>query len=97
MYNLSEAGNPPQQRFIDPIKDRYPTLPFYDERAFEDMANLMGAANGISGRAVLRIFAERAPSGLFELGVAEHERNHSPLRHRPSHPAHDIVVASSRD
>lgn len=37
MYYLSEAGNPPQQRFIDPIKDRYPTLPFYDERAFEDM------------------------------------------------------------
>ena len=30
MYYLSEAGSPPQQRFIDPINDRYPTLPFYD-------------------------------------------------------------------
>jgi hypothetical protein len=37
MYYLSEAGSPPQQRFIDPVNDRYPTLPFYDERHFEDM------------------------------------------------------------
>lgn len=37
MYYLSEAASPPKQRFVDPIKDRYPTLPFYDERAFEDM------------------------------------------------------------
>jgi hypothetical protein len=43
MYNLSEADNPPQQRFIDPIKDRYPTLPFYDERAFEDMHAIFSA------------------------------------------------------
>ncbi|WP_148861332.1 DUF1254 domain-containing protein [Marinobacter fonticola] len=37
MYYLSEAENPPQQTFIDPSEDRYPTLPFYDERHFEDM------------------------------------------------------------
>jgi hypothetical protein len=37
MYYLSEAGNPPQQRFIDPINDRYPTLPHYDEHHFDDM------------------------------------------------------------
>ncbi|HEV7317184.1 MAG TPA: DUF1214 domain-containing protein [Ensifer sp.] len=37
MYPLSEAGNPPQQRFVDPINDRYPTLPFFDERFFEDL------------------------------------------------------------
>ncbi len=41
MYYLSEAGNPPEQRFVDPIDDRYPTLPFYDERHFEDMAEIM--------------------------------------------------------
>ncbi|MFK0278631.1 DUF1254 domain-containing protein [Ensifer sp. NPDC090286] len=41
MYYLSEAGNPPQQRFVDPINDRYPTLPFYDERHFEDMADII--------------------------------------------------------
>jgi hypothetical protein len=37
MYYLSEADNPPKQRFIDPINERYATLPFYDERHFEDM------------------------------------------------------------
>jgi hypothetical protein len=37
MYFFSEAGNPPKQKFIDPINDRYPTLPFYDERHFDDI------------------------------------------------------------
>src|SRR5262249_36084640 len=41
MYYLSEAANPPQQKFIDPSKMRYPTLPFYDERHFEDMHAIM--------------------------------------------------------
>src|SRR5262249_22399177 len=41
MYYLSEAGNPPQQKFIDPYNDRYPTLPFYDERHFDDMHAIM--------------------------------------------------------
>ena len=41
MYYLSEAGNPPQQRFIDPINQRYPTLPFYDARYFQDMHDIM--------------------------------------------------------
>lgn len=37
MYYLSEAGNPPKQKFVDPLHERYPTLPFYDGRHFEDM------------------------------------------------------------
>src|SRR5215470_9061881 len=37
MYYLSEAAIPPQQKFIDPVNARYPTLPFYDERHFDDM------------------------------------------------------------
>lgn len=37
MYYLSEAGSPPQQRFVDPLKQRYPTLPIYDERYFDDV------------------------------------------------------------
>src|SRR5262249_14225793 len=41
MYYLSEAGNPPQQKFVDPINQRYPTLPFYDERHSEDMQAIM--------------------------------------------------------
>src|SRR5215831_19462469 len=41
MYYLSEAANPPQQKFIDPYNDRYPTLPFYDERHFDDMHAIM--------------------------------------------------------
>jgi hypothetical protein len=41
MYHLSEAGDPPPQRFVDPIDERYPTLPFYDGRHFEDMHAIM--------------------------------------------------------
>jgi len=41
MYALSQAANPPRQRFIDPINDRYATLPFYDERHFEDMWSII--------------------------------------------------------
>jgi hypothetical protein len=41
MYYLSEASNPPKQRFVDPANDRYPTLPFYDERHFQDMHDVM--------------------------------------------------------
>jgi hypothetical protein len=41
MYYLSEAANPPKQRFVDPANQRYPTLPFYDERHFEDMHDIM--------------------------------------------------------
>lgn len=40
MYYLSEATNPPEQHFVDPMSSRYrryPTLPFYDGRHFEDM------------------------------------------------------------
>jgi hypothetical protein len=41
MYYLSEAENPPEQRFIDPVDERYPTLPFYDERYIEDIAAIV--------------------------------------------------------
>ena len=37
MYYLSDAAKPPTQRFVDPIDKRYATLPFYDERAVEDL------------------------------------------------------------
>ncbi|MDM0021629.1 DUF1254 domain-containing protein [Variovorax saccharolyticus] len=40
MYYLYEAENPPKQRFIDPINDRYATLPFYDERMFKDIHDI---------------------------------------------------------
>jgi hypothetical protein len=41
MYYLSEASSPPRQRFVDPANQRYPTLPFYDERHFTDMHDIM--------------------------------------------------------
>jgi hypothetical protein len=41
MYYLSEAGHPPPQRFVDPINDRYPTLTFFDERYFRDLADIV--------------------------------------------------------
>lgn len=40
MYYLSESKNPPKQRFIDPINERYATLPFYDERMFKDIYDI---------------------------------------------------------
>lgn len=41
MYYLSEAANPPRQKFVNPVNQRYPTLPFYDERHFDDMHAIM--------------------------------------------------------
>ncbi|TWT50651.1 hypothetical protein Pla22_33940 [Rubripirellula amarantea] len=37
MYYLSEAADPPEQKFIDPSHDRYAGLPRYDERYFDDV------------------------------------------------------------
>ena len=37
MYFLSEANNPPKQKFVDPINDRYATMPVYDQRLFDDV------------------------------------------------------------
>lgn len=37
MYDLSEAESPPEQTFFDPLDVRYPTLPFFDERHFDDI------------------------------------------------------------
>jgi len=41
MYYLKEAGNPPSQTFFDPLHVRYPTLPFYDERHFDDLYDIV--------------------------------------------------------
>ena len=41
MYYLADAASPPEQKFVDPSNQRYPTLPFYDERHFEDMHAIM--------------------------------------------------------
>ncbi len=37
MYYLSEANNPPEQKFIDPSHDRYSGLPRHDEVYFDDV------------------------------------------------------------
>jgi hypothetical protein len=41
MYYLSEAASPPQPKFVDPLHERYPTLPFYDERHFDDLQDIV--------------------------------------------------------
>ncbi|MEC5387490.1 DUF1214 domain-containing protein [Uliginosibacterium sp. H3] len=41
MYYLSDAKSSPKQKFVDPSEQRYPTLPFYDERHFQDMHAIM--------------------------------------------------------
>lgn len=40
MYYLSEATNPPQQRFVDPSNQRYPTIPYFDKTHFEDLGEI---------------------------------------------------------
>ena len=37
MYYLSEAANPPEQKFIDPSNERYAGLIRYDEHLFDDI------------------------------------------------------------
>lgn len=41
IYYLADAENPPEQRFVDPIDERYATLPFYDERYFSDLYDIV--------------------------------------------------------
>ncbi|MDA0814069.1 MAG: DUF1214 domain-containing protein [Verrucomicrobia bacterium] len=41
MYYLSEAENPPEQTFVDPSEMRYPSLPFYDSRYFQDVYDIV--------------------------------------------------------
>lgn len=41
LYYFSEAANPPAQKFVDPSKLRYATLPFYDERYFKDIYDIV--------------------------------------------------------
>ena len=45
LYPLSQAANPPVQKFIDPSKDqlRFPTLPAYDISAFETLQKIISA------------------------------------------------------
>ena len=42
MYFLSELPDPKPTAFYDPADDRYSTLPFYDERYFEDVCAIIG-------------------------------------------------------
>ena len=41
MYFLKNAASPPAQKFFDPLHMRYPTLPFYDERHFTDLHDIV--------------------------------------------------------
>jgi hypothetical protein len=45
MYYLSELPNPKPTRFIDPIDMRYSSLPFYDERWFEELYAIISVEN----------------------------------------------------
>src|SRR5277367_114543 len=41
MYPLSKAATPKPTRFVDPTGKRYPTLPFYDMRNFQDIYDIV--------------------------------------------------------
>lgn len=41
MYYLSDASNPPQQKFVDVLHKRFPSLPFYDERNFKEIYDII--------------------------------------------------------
>lgn len=43
VYNLDQAANPPKQKYIDIVKTRIPALPYYDERAFKDIYDVVNA------------------------------------------------------
>src|SRR5271154_7489952 len=43
MYPLADASSPKPTRFIDPTDKRYPTLPFYDLQAFQDIYDIISA------------------------------------------------------
>ena len=45
MYRLSEAANPPVQKFIDPSNQRYATLPFFNEKYFNDVQAIFSLEN----------------------------------------------------
>ncbi len=45
MYYLSELPNPKPTQIIDPLDMRYPTLPYFDERWFEDVHAIFSLEN----------------------------------------------------
>ena len=45
MYYLSELPDPEPTQFIDPIDMRYSSLPFYDERWFEELYAIVSVEN----------------------------------------------------
>jgi hypothetical protein len=45
MYYLAELPNPKPTQFIDPIDQRYSTLPLYDERWFEELYDIISVEN----------------------------------------------------
>lgn len=45
MYRLSEASNPPTQKFIDPSNQRYATLPFFNDKYFNDVQAIFSLEN----------------------------------------------------
>jgi len=47
MYYLSELPNPKPTKFIDPSNERYSTLPFYDERWFEELYAIVSVEEGL--------------------------------------------------
>lgn len=40
MYYLKDAASPPKQHFVHPDDEVYPTVPYFDERRFEDIYNI---------------------------------------------------------
>jgi hypothetical protein len=41
LYGLADAANPPLQKFVETGDKRYPTLPFYDARYFQDLYDIV--------------------------------------------------------
>lgn len=45
MYRLSQASDPPTQKFIDPSNQRYATLPFFNDKYFDDVQAIFSLEN----------------------------------------------------
>ncbi len=77
MYGLSEAKNPPKQKFWDYSDVRFPGLPFFDARYFKDVHAIFSVENA---REVDKVMEGMAKSLGIEYGKAEYNPDKKTLK-----------------
>jgi hypothetical protein len=77
MYSLSEAKNPPQQKFWDYSDVRFPGLPYFDARYFKDVHAIFSVENA---REVDKVMGGMAKSLGIEHGKPEYYPDEKTLK-----------------